>query len=154
VNDKNVVVGSMEVNLSGDRHGFAWSGGTLTDVGTIGGPDSSLASINDHGYAVGWSFDRDFGIAAVQWDGDLSRLFNLPGTHVATSVNNHGDAVGTIDSGAFLYESGVLTRLDQLPDVVSNGWTGLVPSAINDRGWIVGRGFHAGKPRGFVLVPK
>nr|AUN35574.1 PKD domain protein [uncultured bacterium] len=154
VNDKNIVVGMMEINSIGRRHSFVWQGGTLTDVGTIGGPDSQLNSINNHGYAVGYSFDRDFGISAVQWDGDLSRLFDLPGTHVATSVNEHGDAVGTIDSGAFLYDSGVLTRLDQLPDVVNNGWSGLVPSAINDRGWIVGRAFHNGQPRGFVLMPK
>ena len=154
VNDKNTVVGLMEVNSTGNRHGFVWSGGTLTDVGTIGGPGSGLASINNHGLAVGSSFDRDFGLAAVQWNGDLSRLFNAPGPHVATAVNEHGAAVGTIDSGAFLYDSGVLTRLDQLPDVVNNGWTGLVPSAINDRGWIVGRAFHNGQPRGFVLMPK
>jgi hypothetical protein len=102
---------------------------------------------------VGWSFDRDFGIAAVQWQGDLSRLFDQPGTHVATAVNEHGAAVGTIDSGAFLYDSGVPTRLDQLPAVVNTGWTGLVPSAINDRGVIVGRGFRNGQPRGFVLAP-
>jgi len=154
VNDKNTVVGTMEVNTIGNRHGFVWSGGALTDVGTIGGPSSQLNAINSHGYAVGWSFDRDFGIAAVQWQGELSRLFNEPGTHVATSVNDHGAVVGTIDSGAFLYDSGVLTRLDQLPDVVNNGWTGLIPSAINDSGWIVGRGFHNGQPRGFVIAPK
>jgi len=153
VNDKNVVVGAMDVDSTGDRHGFAWSGGMLTDVGTIGGPDSWLTGINNHGEAVGWSFDRDFGIAAVQWNGDLSRLFSAPGTHVATAVNEHGAAVGTLDSGAFLYDAGVLTRLDQLPAVVNSGWSGLVPSAINDRGWIVGRGFHNGLPRGFVLIP-
>ena len=154
VNDKNVVVGTMEVNTIGNRHGFVWSSGNLTDVGTIGGPSSQLNGINNHGEAVGWSFDRDFGIAAVQWNGDLSRLFSAPGTHVATAVNDRGAAVGTIDSGAFLYDSGVLTRLDQLPDVVNKGWTGLVPSAINERGWIVGRGFLNGQPRGFVLSPR
>jgi probable HAF family extracellular repeat protein len=153
VNDKNVVVGTMEVNSIGNRHGFVWSAGTLTDVGTLGGPSSTLNGINNKGYAVGWSFDRDFGIASAQWTGDLSRLVNAPGTHLATAVNEHGAAVGTIDSGAFLYDSGVLTRLDQLPAVVNNGWTGLVPSAINDRGWIVGRGFRNGLPRGFVLIP-
>src|SRR4051812_45986164 len=29
LNDKNVVVGTMEVNLIGQRHAFAWSGGSL-----------------------------------------------------------------------------------------------------------------------------
>jgi probable HAF family extracellular repeat protein len=154
VNDKNVVVGTSEVNLIGNRHAYVWSAGSLTDVGTIGGPGSTLNSINNHGFAVGWSFDRDIGIAAVQWDGDLERLFNLPGTHLATAVNDHGAAVGTIDSGAFLYDSGVLTRLDQLPDVVNKGWTGLIPGAISDRGWIVGRGFRNGQPRGFILSPR
>jgi len=154
VNDRNVVVGTMEVDSTGHRHGFAWQAGTLTDVGTLGGPGSTLTSINSHGYAVGWSFDSGFGISAAQWNGDLSRLFNLPGTHMSNAVNDHGVAVGTIDSGAFAYDRGVLTRLDQLPSVVAGGWTGLVPQAISDRGWIVGRGFRNGQVRGFVLKPK
>lgn len=154
VNDKNVVVGSMEVDSAGNMHGYVWSGGTLTDVGTLGGPGSVLTGINNHAYAVGWSFDRDFGLAAAQYDGDLSRLFNLPGTHRATAVNDRGASVGTIDSGAFLYDGGVMTRLDLLPDVVDGGWTGLVPAAISDRGWIAGRGLRNGLPRGFVLKPR
>jgi len=154
VNDKNVVVGTAEVNLIGQRHGYVWQNGTLTDVGTLGGPSSTLLSINSHGYAVGWSFDSAFGLAAVQWEGDLSRLFNAPGTHVANAVNDRGAAVGTIDSGAFLYERGVLTRLDQLPEVVAAGWTALVPQGINDRGAIVGRGLRNGVKRGFVIQPR
>jgi probable HAF family extracellular repeat protein len=154
VNDKNVVVGTAEVNLIGQRHGYAWQNGMLTDVGTLGGPSSTLLSINSHGYAVGWSFDSAFGLATVQWDGDLSRLFSLPGTHVANAVNDRGVAVGTIDSGAFVYERGVLLRLDQLPEVVAAGWTALTPQGINDRGWIVGRGLRNGVMRGFVIRPR
>jgi probable HAF family extracellular repeat protein len=153
VNDRNQVVGTAEVNAIGERHAYVWGAGALTDVGTLGGPTSVLSSINSHGYAVGWSFDRDFGIAAAQWKGDLARLFDLPGTHLATAVNDRGAVVGTIDSGAFLYDDGVLTRLDQLPAVVNSGWTELIPSAINDRGWIVGRGLRNGQRRGFVLNP-
>jgi hypothetical protein len=62
--------------------------------------------------------------------------------------------VGTLDSGAFLYDDGVLTRLDQLPAVVAGGWAGLVPQGINERGWIVGRGLRNGVWRGFVLRPR
>jgi probable HAF family extracellular repeat protein len=153
VNDKNRVVGWREMP-DGSRQAFVWSAGTLTDAGTLGGPSSWLNSINSHGVAVGASFDRDFGLAAAKWDGDLSRLFNLPGTHVANAINDRGAAVGVIDSGAFLYDDGQLTRLDQLPPVLADGWSALTPTAINERGWIVGRGLRNGARRGFILVTR
>jgi hypothetical protein len=36
--------------------------------------------------------------------------------------------------------------------VMAAGWTRLTPTAINDRGWIVGIGFN-GQGRAFVLIP-
>ena len=70
-------------------------------------------------------------------------------------INDRGAIVGLIDDGAFLYDSGVFTRLDQLPEVRAAGWSAIFPTGINERGWITGYGWHAdGRPASaFVMVP-
>jgi hypothetical protein len=121
---------------------------------TLGGPQGALVSVNARGVAVGSALDRDNGWATAIYDGDISRLFSMPGTHLARAINFRGDVVGDIDDGSFLYANGVVYRLEDLDDVRLKGWSQLHPTAINDRGWIVGRGTRNGKNAGFVLLPR
>lgn len=73
------------------------------------------------------------------------------------AINDHGAIIGTfgtIDT-SFVYDGGVLTMLEQLPVVRDGGWSWLVPTAINDRGWITGYARKDGNTTvGFVLIPK
>ncbi len=56
INNTGVVVGEAD---TGDfqTHAFVWYAGTLTDLGTLGGTNSSAAAINDDGVIVGWSLN-------------------------------------------------------------------------------------------------
>lgn len=154
VNDRDQVVGkSAQDNVHVNP--FIWENGSIRLLPTLGGPQGTLASINSRGVAVGSSLDSDFGWAtAIYADGDLSRLFGLPGTHLARAINDRGDVVGDIDDGSFLMSGDVVYRLEDQADVQLKGWTQLRPTALNDRGWIAGTGTRNGKRLGFVMIPK
>jgi probable HAF family extracellular repeat protein len=97
-----ILVGTGNSALTGAPHGFVWNG-SFSDLGTIGGPTSSAARINDDGLVVGQAGTATFRTHAVAWkDGEVIDLhFGDPnGTTLATSVNNRGDIVGSYFSGS------------------------------------------------------
>src|SRR5208337_3664997 len=58
INNSGQIVGYSEI-AAGDTHAFLYSGGAMTDLGTLsGGPGSAsfAQGINDSGQIVGWSF--------------------------------------------------------------------------------------------------
>ena len=129
-------------------HGFLWQGGILTDLGTLGGPDSAGVVINESGQITGFSFTNDVpnpttGIPTVDpflWHrGRMTDLGTLGGTFgVGNAVNNGGQVVGFSDltgdlaNHAFVWERGVLTDIGTLGGVNSTAnW-------INDAGQVVG----------------
>lgn len=119
INDRGWVVGSA--NLKGDQNGHAylWRDGVMTDLGTLGGPNSQEQwPVNDNrGLIVGTaetkamdpfnedfcSFARDFNIQPTGliclgflWqNGVMTPLPTLGGNNsYAAGVNNRGQAVG------------------------------------------------------------
>lgn len=52
INDRGQVIFT---GLSPREHGFLWSRGKLTDLGTLGGRSSDAVAINDRGQIIGWS---------------------------------------------------------------------------------------------------
>ena len=115
-------------------NGTAHSGGTMIDLGTLGGPGSQARSINDSGQIVGLSFTASGQIHAFLYSGEkMTDLGTLPGGtySYAYGINNNGQIVGysRTPSGqdhAFLY--------NPEPDaVLSANPTSLSPSCVKGR---------------------
>lgn len=139
-------------------------GGTIVDLGTLGGNGSEARGINDLGQIVGYAgrpdgvthaFLRENGV--MQDLGDLSVAEEV--TSWARGINADGVVVGfsqvSAGSGfeAFVWEAGVMRNLNDLIPAGS-GWALEQAAAINGSGQIVGEGTAPnGEQRGFILTP-
>jgi len=84
-------------------HAASWVGGTMTDLGTLGGANSYAAGINEYGQVVGWSATTgDTAIRAVLWQGGVPRdLGTLGGaTSQAYAISNNRGIVGVADTAS------------------------------------------------------
>lgn len=85
------------------------------DVGPGQGPDSGLASINNYGWAVGFSYNGETVRPLVVRDNRPTILTNAPANGGLSAVNDAGLAVG----GTFAY------------DIPSNAWVDLNTRIVN-----------------------
>jgi probable HAF family extracellular repeat protein len=121
VNDNGQVAGAA-ATPGGTSHAFLYSGGVMTDLGTLGGTFSSGAdAINSAGEVVGQaSTSAGLQHAFLYSGGAMSDLGTLGGTFsVAQGINAAGSIVGrSVNSGgqvhAFLYSGGMMTDLGTL----------------------------------------
>lgn len=89
--------------------GFAWTGGALAAMPTLGGDNSFATGANDRGQVVGWAetvvhdpscaAPQLLGFLAVVWEpasGSVRALAPLPGESAtaATAINRRGQVVG------------------------------------------------------------
>lgn len=121
VNDKGSVTG--DANLAGDQneHAFLWRDGVMTDLGTLGGPNSSVPFPvkDDKGLVVGVAQTAEIDPLGESWGN----------TFVCTSATCQGSE--NLVRG-FLWKDGVMTALPTLGGN-NNGALG-----VNNRGQIVG----------------
>jgi probable HAF family extracellular repeat protein len=70
----------------------------LTDLGTLGGPESHAAAINEAGDVVGVSYDADGTGHAVLWRRGRTIDLGVPpgGSSRALDVNDRGQILGEI----------------------------------------------------------
>jgi probable HAF family extracellular repeat protein len=128
---------------------FIWQDGVMNDIGTLGGPDATVAIMNNRGQVTGQSYTNNTpnpatGIPTLDpflWqNGKMQDLGTLGGTvGFANWMNNHGDVAGTSDLASdqthhgFLWSNGKLTDLGTLGGDNSEGFW------VNDAGDVVGR---------------
>lgn len=164
INEKGVIVGTSYITGNNTYRGFIYDSGVMTPIGTFGGAASRANDINRHGVIVGEAQD-----AAGVWQpfiidkSGIRVLPNVPAGSTLYGINDRGQIIGTYENPnrqgttSFVWEDGVTTPLEPLPEVQAAGWRALFVIDINDRGWITGWGWRVGGSfdgEGFVLIPK
>ena len=153
INDKNMIVGNSEMPDTVTAHAFMFDG-VIHDLGTLGGRNSTAIGVNSHGDVVGGAADSAQVYKPFIWDarGGMRQLFAVSGFGYANDINDHGAVVGLANSRAFLYDRGVVTDLQSIPEVAARGYSQLTPIDINNRGWILAYAFR-GTFVSVLLIP-
>ena len=143
INDSGQITG-RGTNSAGAVHGFLYSGGSITDLGTLGGNFSEGLGINTAGQITGDSYRTgDSVVHAFRWSEatgivDLGSLGGSAGNSVGMGINASGQVAGSSTSSAttpdfaFLYSGGKMKNLGTLGGVASFGY------AINDSDQVTG----------------
>ena len=90
INASGQVVGDLPLSLGGLSHAFLYSRGSTTDLGTLGGVQSSALGINNSGQVVGWAATATQDIHAFLYrNGSMIDLGTLGGDEsIAWGIND------------------------------------------------------------------
>jgi probable HAF family extracellular repeat protein len=138
INDAGQVVGYAATPDSA-AHGFLYTNGTMTDLGTLGGNQSYATGINNSGQIAGWANTDSGAIHAFIYSNSsgMTDIGTLGGSYsVASGINDAGQVVGESDvSGnvhAFLSTNGTMTDLGTLLGASSSA------TGVNQSGQVTG----------------
>ena len=148
VNARGQVVGSS------NGRAFLYEGGALRDLGTLGGAMSVARAINAGGEIVGQS-SNEFGQPTPFIHRGSMQALPGPAYSSAVAISASGKVAGS-GEGVYGYviSGGAVTHLSEVPSIAAQGWRKVEPTAMNDRGWIVGTAENAqGDLRAILLLP-
>jgi len=148
VNARGQVVGAA------NGRAFVYEDGALRDLGTLGGAISVARAINASGEIVGQS-SNEFGQPTPFIHRGTMQALPGPSFSSAVAISASGKVAASGEGTYGYVVSGeAVTRLADLPSVIARGWRKLEPTAMNDRGWIVGTAENReGDLRAFLLLP-
>jgi probable HAF family extracellular repeat protein len=144
INNNGVVLGGCD-DANSYSHGVIWQNGTVTDLGTLGGPQTGAAAINNLNQVVGWSqtsTDADHGFL---WSN--GKMTDLGLNFFPAAINDNDVIVG----GNMIYSGGTLQNLNNL---VPAGSPYQINSAvaINDNGLIVANAYDTATNQNHALL--
>jgi probable HAF family extracellular repeat protein len=145
INNKGEVVGINEFDSQEYSHAFLYSGRQMRDIadGNLGFYPSEAFGINDLSEVVGYAFNED--IPSLQGflykEGQMLPLYQL-GVAEATAINDFGQIAGYSSIDAPVTDYGGIVFGYMFGHVFFEATLGNPePSAINNRGQVVGSGF-------------
>ena len=148
INDSGQVTGDAQT-VSGSFHPFVYAGGSMLDLGTLGGSNGSGTAINVSGQIAGFAETSSGSTHAFRYSsGTMVDLGVLAGGSFSAGfgIDNNGQVVGfadisgLTDSRAFIYTGGTMHDLNSLVVSGLGGMTLTIADDINDVGQIVGTG--------------
>ena len=135
INNHHLLAGDIGVAPEVE-HAAIWNNGTITDLGTLGGPGSVAYAINDADQVVGEA-STSTGVAAFIWQN--GKMTDLGVDPIPSGINNNGLIVGNFGCGAstvILTTGSVCQNLQSLIPA-NSGYTLSEARGINDKGQIV-----------------
>lgn len=168
INEQGQIAGWMGVSNTIDSHAFIWEAGVVTDLGLAPGTFASEATaINNAGQVlIAGQIQKDNSptvlVRPFLWDdGEWTDLGVLPGFDrcAGLDLNDAQQVVGLCLQSegplteAFLWQDGVMMRLEDLVAPTPEGVSVFISFAINESGQIVALGGFRGDIAGLLLTP-